>query len=131
MKNKLLADAVNSRGKKEQRILGHTPAAAQTTQEGESAQPIAKKSLKSKDEQVREQVRKRERKSLMKSLQLAQMSTASMGKFDKKAGKKEVDLNTEKMKKKKRSNSKLSAIESHMGKGTVEKDRNLNILRMM
>lgn len=40
--------------------------------------------LKLKDEKERTMLRKREHKSLMKSLTLAQMSTASMGKFDKK-----------------------------------------------
>ena len=104
MKNKLLADSVNSKANRDQRIMGHTPATA-TQEEGNAsasapdAPPVEKKSLKSKDEALREQIRKRERKSLLKSLQMAQMSTASMGKFDKKAGKKEVDLNTEKMKK--------------------------------
>jgi hypothetical protein len=79
---------------------------------------------------VRDKIRKRERKSLLKSLQLAQMSTASMGKFDKKAAKNEVDLNTSKSKKKNKTNnkSKLSGIEGHMGKGNVEKERNMNIL---
>lgn len=67
----------------------------------------------------------------MKSLQLAQKSTASMGKFDKKAGRNEVNLNSEKHKNKKKSNSKLSEIEKHMGKGNVEKQRNLSILNMM
>lgn len=36
-------------------------------------------------------MRKRERKALLKSLQLAQISTASMGKFDKKVNKHEPD----------------------------------------
>jgi hypothetical protein len=40
--------------------------------------------LKKREDVERERVRKRERKALMKSLQLAQVSTASMGKFDRK-----------------------------------------------
>lgn len=39
----------------------------------------------------KEQVKKRERKALDKSFKLAQISTASMGKFDKKVSKKEPD----------------------------------------
>jgi len=45
--------------------------------------------LKKRDEMDRDRIRKRERKTLMKSLQLAQISTASMGKFDKKVNKHE------------------------------------------
>ena len=45
--------------------------------------------LKRKSEGERTQIRKREHKSLMKSLTLAQMSTGSMGKFDRKAMKNE------------------------------------------
>lgn len=47
-----------------------------------------------KDAQAREErdkLRKREHKSLMKSLNMAQLSTASMGKFDRKAGKNEPE----------------------------------------
>ena len=102
------------------RILGHTPVDKED-----------RKVQKLKGEAEREQVRKRERKSLMKSLQLAQMSTASMGKFDKKAGKNEEDLNTARHKKIKKSNNKLNDIEKHLGKGNVEKQRNMNILNMM
>ena len=51
-------------------------------------------SLKRKSENERTDIRKREHKALMKSLTLAQMSTASMGKFDRKAGKNEPDSPT-------------------------------------
>ena len=58
------------------------------------------------------------------------MSTASMGKFDKKAGKNEVDLKG-KIQKKKKSNSNDAGLEKFNGKGNAEKDRNLSILNMM
>jgi len=48
-------------------------------------------SLKMREDVERSELRKREHKSLMKSLTMAQISTASMGKFDKKAGKKGVE----------------------------------------
>ena len=61
-------------------------------------------SLKRKTDTERDNLRKREHKALMKSLTLAQMSTASMGRFDKKAGKNEPDAPTsQKLKKKKSS----------------------------
>jgi hypothetical protein len=41
-------------------------------------------SLKLREESERKDIRKREHKSLMKSLTMAQISTASMGKFDRK-----------------------------------------------
>lgn len=43
------------------------------------------------DDAHKQQVKKRERKALEKSFTLAQLSTASMGKFDKKISKKEPD----------------------------------------
>ena len=46
-----------------------------------------KESLKLREEAERNNLRKREHKSLMKSLTMAQMSTASMGKFDRKLNK--------------------------------------------
>jgi hypothetical protein len=48
-------------------------------------------SMKVREDMDRDRVRKRERKALLKSLQMAQMSTASMGKFDKKVNKFEPD----------------------------------------
>jgi len=56
-----------------------------------SAKKDDKPNLKQREDVERERVRKRERKALMKSLQLAQVSTASMGKFDKKVNKHEPD----------------------------------------
>lgn len=50
-----------------------------------------KDSLKVKDQEDRSALRKREHKALMKSLKLAQISTASMGKFDRKVNKHEPD----------------------------------------
>lgn len=47
--------------------------------------------LKRKTDGERTNIRKREHKALMKSLTLAQMSTGSMGKFDRKAAKNEPD----------------------------------------
>lgn len=49
---------------------------------------------KLKSDAERADLRKREHKSLMKSLKMAQMSTASMGRFDRKAGKNEPDAPT-------------------------------------
>jgi hypothetical protein len=88
----MLADHMNRRDKNSDRVLGHTPAA------DSEQKALPSTSLKKKDEVQREQVRKRERKSLMKSLEMAQKSTASMGKFDKKATKNEVNLNVNKNK---------------------------------
>lgn len=113
MKNKLLASGMKKQENANDRILAHKPS--------ESADDKPKVNLKNKDEVDRERIRKRERKALMKSLQMAQMSTASMGKFDKKATKTEVNLNSSKFKKVKKSNNKLCDIEKHMGKGNVEK----------
>ena len=75
----------------------------------------------------REVVRKRERKALMKSLTVAQMSTASMGKFDKKVNKHEPDAPKSLKTKGKSGNPHLNHLESKMGKGTVEKERNMKI----
>ena len=63
--------------------------------------------LKTREEGERASIRKRERKALLKSLQLAQMSTASMGKFDKKVNKYEPDAPNTQKKLKKKSNSIL------------------------
>ena len=51
-------------------------------------------SLKRKSDTERNDLRKREHKALMKNLTLAQMSTGSMGRFDKKAGKNEPNAPT-------------------------------------
>ena len=56
------------------------------------------------------------------------MSTASMGKFDKKVNKHEPDAPNSLKVHKKKSNAKLHTLES---KPNVEKDRNLKILNLM
>lgn len=64
----------------------------------------------------------------MKSLTLAQMSTASMGKFDKKVNKHEPDAPSSQTVKKKKSNKNLHALESDRG---TEKNRDLKILGLL
>ena len=63
-------------------------------QKTDESNPQATTSLKRKTEGERTEIRKREHKALMKSLTMAQMSTASMGRFDKKAGKNEPNAPT-------------------------------------
>lgn len=63
--------------------------------------------MKKRPENERESIRKREKKALMKQLTLAQMSTASMGKFDKKAAKNEPDAPNSQKTFKKKSNAAL------------------------
>ena len=58
----------------------------------------------------RTDIRKREHKALMKSLTLAQMSTGSMGRFDRKAGKNEPDAPTSQKIKKKKSNKAIGEL---------------------
>ena len=81
------------------------------------------------DDQVKkQQVKKRERKALEKSFQLAQMSTASMGRFDKKVSKAEPEApNSQKILKKK-SNSQLAKLERDP---KSERERNMKILSWM
>ena len=64
----------------------------------------------------------------MKSLQLAQISTGSMGKFDRKAYKYEPNAPNSQIKLKKKSNKKIHDLESSKSK---EKDRNMKILTLM
>lgn len=78
---------------------------------------------KSKDA-VRTDLRKREHKALMKNLTLAQMSTGSMGKFDKKAGKNEPAAPKSQKVEKKKSNKSLAGMEHNRGQ---EKERNMKI----
>ena len=66
--------------------------------------------LKQREEVDRDRVRKRERKALVKSLQLAQISTASMGKFDAKVNKYEPKAPAVKGKPTKRSNASLDKV---------------------
>lgn len=71
-------------------------------------------SLKLREEGDRNALRKREHKSLMKSLTLAQISTASMGKFDRKLKTEPTAPTTQKVVKKK-SNKGLFELERDRG----------------
>ena len=73
-------------------------------------------------------MKKREKKSLDKSLRLAQLSTASMGKFDRKVNKREPDAPTSQTIVKKKSNAELG---KYMVNPKLEKDRSLKILNWM
>ena len=64
----------------------------------------------------------------MKSLKLAQISTASMGKFDKKVNKKEPDAPKTQKIGKKRSNEHMFHLASNR---SMEKDRNMKIFNTM
>lgn len=66
--------------------------------------------LKQREEVDRDRVRKRERKALVKSLQLAQISTASMGKFDPKVNKHEPERPAIKGKPAKKANATLDKV---------------------
>lgn len=116
-------NAVNPGAMKDVKILG-------SNQKNGAAGPekAAPDSLKRKPEAERTQLRKREHKSLMKSLTLAQMSTGSMGRFDKKAGKNEPDAPTTQKVQKKKSNAKLGELTHNSGK---EKERNMKIFNML
>lgn len=81
-------------------------------------------SMKLKEDKEKQNIRKREMKSLTKSLQTAQMSTASMGKFDRKAGKNEPDAPGSQKVKKKKSNAALDRLSVNRGE---EKSRNMGI----
>lgn len=74
---------------------------------------------------MRKEVKKREKKSLEKSLTLAQLSTASMGQFDRKVNKKEPDAPTSQYIKKKKSNPELGRLAADPKQ---EKGRNMKIL---
>ena len=90
-------------------------------------EPNQKDSLKLREEKDRTELRKREHKSLMKSLTLAQMSTASMGKFDRKLNK-EPDAPTSQKVTQKKSNKGLFELEKDR---SVEKSRNMKVLDFM
>lgn len=94
---------------------------------GKNGDAPAGDNLKLREEKERTMLRKREHKSLMKSLTLAQMSTASMGKFDRKR-KNEPDAPSSQKIKKKKSNSSLAALESNKAS---EKERNMKIFDML
>lgn len=85
------------------------------------------KSLKLKEEPERNALRKREAKSLMKSLQMAQMSTASMGRFDKKLRAEPNAPNSQRVHKKK-SNKQLFELDRDRSQ---EKNRNLKVLDLL
>ena len=76
----------------------------------------------------RTQIRKREHKALMKSLTMAQMSTGSMGKFDRKAGKNEPDAPKSQKVEKKKSNKGLGEMEHNQ---KSELARNMKIFNML
>jgi len=115
LKNKMHANGEANKG--DVKILG-------ATANGKAAAPGEGPSMKLKENKEKQNIRKREMKSLTKSLQTAQMSTASMGKFDKKAGKNEPDAPGSQKVKKKKSNAALDRLGSHRGE---EKSRNMNI----
>mmetsp|Transcript_4850 Transcript_4850/g.6417 ORF Transcript_4850/g.6417 Transcript_4850/m.6417 type:complete len:108 (+) Transcript_4850:587-910(+) len=94
----------------------------------EKANGGAAPDLKRMSDADRTTVRKREHKSLMKSLSLAQMSTASMGRFDRKAGKNEPDAPTSQKIVKKKSNRAIGELAQDAGK---EKERNMKIFNML
>ena len=74
-----------------------------------AGKPDPKLSAKLRSDEERTTIRKREHKALMKSLQMAQMATASMGKFDKKL-KKEPDAPKSQRVEKKKSNKHLGEL---------------------
>jgi hypothetical protein len=84
--------------------------------------------LKRMEDGDRAALRKREHKSLLKSLTMAQISTASMGKFDKKASKKEPDAPKSQKVLKKRSSAHLADLSQDRSK---ERDRNMKIFNML
>lgn len=82
----------------------------------------------SEDEIRKQATKKRERKALDKSFKLAQLSTASMGKFDKKISKSEPDAPSSQKILKKKSNQQLANLERDPKQ---ERERNLKILNWM
>ncbi len=93
--------------------------------EGKERAPAASAKLRSDEE--RGAVRKREHKALMKSLTMAQLATASMGKFDKKL-RREPDAPKTQRLAKKISNKALGALEADRG---GEKKRSLKMLELL
>lgn len=79
--------------------------------------------------ELKQQVRKREQKSLAKSMKNAQLSTASMGKFDKKVkGEKEAPTSQKKKLKDRIGGNELSKLHQNL---PAEKERNLKVLAML
>lgn len=123
LKNELTTSGEKRRGLRESEVL----VGAKRT----SAGMTGTKANASKDAVIREdrdKLRKREHKSLMKSLNLAQLSTASMGKFDKKVGKNEVDAPKSQKILKKKSSKHLHTLNENK---SMEKDRNMKIFNML
>lgn len=87
-----------------------------------------KDSMKLKTDEDRSALRKREHKALMKSLKMAQMSTASMGKFDRKVNKHEPEAPKTLKVQKKRSNEHLFKMHENR---SLEKERNMKIFNTM
>lgn len=88
----------------------------------------ARPSLKLKSDEDRDSLRKREHKALMKSLKMAQISTASMGHFDRKASKNEPDAPKSQKVHKKRSNEGMFKLQQNR---SLEKERNMKIFSLM
>lgn len=84
--------------------------------------------LKIRSDEERNDLRKREHKALMKSLKLAQVSTASMGKFDRKVNKTEPDAPKSQKAPKKRSNESLFKLSANR---SLEKDRNMKVFDLI
>lgn len=110
---------------KDVKILGakKTPAGAENKTATEN-----KVDLKHRSQDERTDVRKREHKALMKSLTMAQMSTGSMGKFDRKAGKNEPNAPTSQKVVKKKSNKGLNELNHDRKK---ESERNMKIFNTL
>jgi hypothetical protein len=98
------------------------------SKDGKKPEAAGVPDLKRKTDQERTNIRKREHKSLMKSLTLAQMSTGSMGKFDKKAGKNEPAAPKTQKVEKKKSNKGLAELTHNTKK---ENERNMKIFNML
>jgi hypothetical protein len=109
LKNKIVTSGPAGKGGNKDKILAQKPS---EKEEGEITVPDGKVNLKQRGEDEREKIRKRERKALMKSLELAQKSTASMGKFDKKVNKYEPDAPSSMKKRQKKSSASLNKLQN-------------------
>ena len=116
-------NAVKPGAMKDIKILGQ-----QKDGKEEAGAKSGRTDLKRMGDTERSAIRKREHKALMKSLTLAQMSTASMGRFDRKAGKNEPDAPTSQKVQKKKSNKALAELTHNSGK---EKERNMKIFNLL
>ena len=116
LKNEVRAAGGKNRG--DQKIINQTKDGKETKKDHDSG-----------DKDVQKQaVKKRERKALDKSFKMAQLSTASMGKFDKKVNKSEPDAPKSNKILKKKSNSQLDQMSRDPKQ---ERDRNLKLLNWM